>query len=297
MRVGISCYDHTATDFVALARAAEQAGFDSVWLGEHVVAPLTYGSHHPTQAGSETESGSADHHGKPIVGLDVELLDPVAALAAAGAVTTHLNVSTGIYLLPLRHPLLTARATATLHDLTDGRLRLGIGAGWLVEEFASLGVPHIGRTARLEEAVHILRLAWAGGPFEFYGEHYQIDKVQVSGHPTPVPIIMGGNSEPALKRAVRLGDGWFSSGIPEFADALRLRDDLDRFIAETGRTTPFEMTFRMPVASGESLAKYRSEGFTDVLVMDYDVWTGSTPEERVSRMGEVAADLGLERRD
>lgn len=293
MRIGISCYDRSPADLVELAVAAERAGFDSIWLGEHVVAPLVYGSHHPTQPDSGAEPGSSDHNGKPIVDPSVELLDPLVALAAVAARTSTIGLATGIYLLPLRHPLLTARATTTLSDLSGGRLRLGIGSGWLREEFAALDVPFAGRTARLEEAIEILRLAWRGGPFEFHGTHYDLDLVQITAHPAPVGIVLGGNSEPALRRAVALGDGWFTSGIPTFAQAQRLRDRIDELHRELGRTAALPTAWRIAAPEQGLVDEYAADGFEELLVMQYDVWAGETLDERVECLDKAAANLGL----
>src|ERR1700722_20070519 len=102
MRIGISCYDLPAPELIELASAAERLGFDSIWLGEHVVAPLRYASHHPTQPGSEADHGSSDYNGKPIVDPTVDLVDPLIAIAAAAARTSSIGFATGIYLLTLR---------------------------------------------------------------------------------------------------------------------------------------------------------------------------------------------------
>lgn len=293
MRIGISTYDKTVDELVALSQAGEAAGFGSIWLGEHVMAPLSYGSTHPTQPGSESGAGSADHHGKPIVDLSVELVDPLIALAGVAAKTTTFGIATGIYLLPLRHPLLIARAGVTLHDLSGGRFRLGIGSGWLREEFTALGVDFSGRTGRLEEALVILRTAWAGGPFTHHGEHYEFDELQIATHPVEVPLILGGNTEPALRRAVRLGDGWFTSGIPELDVALRLRDQLASLQTQLGRTRPLQTTWRVTAPDPALIDKYSAEGFEEVLVMDHDVWTGEAIEERSANLRRIGSDLGL----
>ncbi len=293
MRIGISCYDLRAAELAALAATAERVGFDSVWLGEHVLAPMHYDSSHPTQPGSATSHASSNHNGKPIVDPSVELLDPLVALAGAAARTSTLRLATGVYLAPLRHPLMTARAAATLADLSDGRFRLGIGTGWLREEFAALGVPFAGRTARAEEGIAVLRLAWRGGAFEFHGEHFDFPAVQIAPAPVDVPIVLGGNSDPALRRAVRLADGWFSSGIPSFADALRLRDRLDELHAELGRSRPLSTTWRIPAPDPAVVDSYAREGFDELLVMQYDVWTGDSLEERTASLEKAAADLGL----
>jgi probable F420-dependent oxidoreductase len=293
MRIGISCYDLPANDLVELATAAEGAGFDSIWLGEHVVAPLHYGSHHPTQPGRETESGTSNHNGKPIVDPSVDLVDPLVALAAAAARTSTIGLATGIYLLALRHPLLTARAVATLSNISGSRFRLGIGSGWLREEFAALDEPFAGRTARLEEAIAVLRLAWQGGPFDFHGSHYDFDLVQVSTRQVPVPVVLGGNSEPALRRAVARGDGWFSSGIPTLDQARRLRDRIAELHRELGRTDALATTWRIAAPEPELVDAYARDGFAELLVMQYDVWAGATLDERQECLDKAAATLGL----
>jgi probable F420-dependent oxidoreductase len=293
MRIGISCYDRPVGDLVELAAAAERAGFDSIWLGEHVVAPLHYSSHHPTQPGSGTHGGTSNHDGKPIVDPSVELVDPLIALAACAARTSTIGLATGIYLLPLRHPLITARAAATVSNLSDGRLRLGVGSGWLREEFAALDAPFAGRTARMEEAIAVLRGVWQGGPFDFHGSHYDFDLVQVSTHHVPVLVVLGGNSEPALRRAVALGDGWFSSGIPTFEQAQRLRDRIVELHGELGRTDALATTWRIASLDPELVDRYTRDGFEELLVMQYDVWAGDTLDERLECLDKAAAALGL----
>jgi probable F420-dependent oxidoreductase len=293
MRIGISCYDRPPADLVELAVAAERAGFDSIWLGEHVLAPLHYASSHPTQPGVGSTHGTSNHNGKPIVDPSVELVDPLVALAAVAARTTTLALATGIYLLPLRHPLLTARASATLSDVSNGRLRLGIGSGWLREEFAALDVPFVGRTARMEEAIAVLRLAWQGGPVEYHGSHYAFDPVQISTHRVPVGLVLGGNSDPALRRAIALADGWFSSGIPTLDEARRLRDRIAELCAEVGRTKPLATTWRVASAEPTVVDAYAREGFEELLVMQYDVWRGETLDERLESLEKAAGVLGL----
>jgi probable F420-dependent oxidoreductase len=294
MNIGISTYDVPITEFLAMVSAGEQAGFDGVWLGEHVVAPIAYDSSHPTQAGSADVKGRAEHDGKPIVDLSVELLDPLLALTAAAVRTRSFRLATGIYLLGLRHPLLTARAGVTLHDLSDGRFRLGIGAGWLKEEFAALDAPFAGRIGRLEEAIEILRAAWAGGPFAYSGSYYSIAELQVATHAIDVPIVMGGNSEPALRRAARLGDGWFTSGVPSFEDAMRLRDQLDALCTKLGRARPLQTTWRIHAADPALVDKYRAEGFENLLVMQHSVWNGADLDSRLQGLRRAGAELGLQ---
>ena len=105
------------------------------------------------------------------------------ALGAVAGATTRLRLATGIYILPLRHPLITARSAATLQNASGGRLLLGIGAGWLVEEFAALDVPFDERYGRLVETIEIIRAAWAGGPFDYHGKYFSFDPIQLTSRP------------------------------------------------------------------------------------------------------------------
>src|ERR1700712_4513474 len=130
MKIGLTAYDIPAQEFVEIARAADEAGFDSLWVGEHIVLPIGFTTAHPTK-----QQPGVQHHTGPIVNPDTELVDPLVQLAAAASVTTRLRLATGIFVLPLRHPLTTARAVCTLQELAGGRFMFGLGFGWLEEEF------------------------------------------------------------------------------------------------------------------------------------------------------------------
>src|SRR3954469_19721494 len=168
MKVGLTTYNISAGELVDLAGAADELGFDSLWLGEHIVLPLEYETEHPT-----TQYADHRHHKGPIVDPSTTLVDPLVALSAAAAATRRIKLATGIYILPLRPPLVTARMTATLHDVSGGRFLLGVGSGWLEEEFDALGVPFAERGARFDEAIELLRLSWSGAPFRFDGTHFR----------------------------------------------------------------------------------------------------------------------------
>ena len=289
MSVGISVYDMAASDVRELAVAADEAGFDAVWLGEHVVLPVGYSSEHPTAG-----TGAHEHITGPIVDPETELLDPWVALGAVAGATMRLRLATGIYILPLRHPLITARSAATLQDASGGRLLLGIGAGWLVEEFAALDVPFDERYGRLVETIEICRAAWAGGPFDYHGKYFSFDPIQLTSRPVHVPLIMGGNTPPALKRAGLLGDGWFSSGTPSFDDARRLRDTLLELRARNGLDAPYRCYFRVESADPALVERYRAEGIDDVVIWADQLWPaeGDVEVKRATLM-EKAASLGL----
>lgn len=267
MKVGLSVYDLSATDLLDLASAADAAGFDALWLGEHVVLPVGYASEHPTNG-----VDSHAHIAGPIVSPETELVDPMVALAAVAGATSHIRLATGIYILALRHPLVTARAAATLHEVSAGRFLLGVGAGWLEEEFAALDVPFEERGSRVKESIDILRAAWRGGPFEHHGTHFDFGPVQGSRRPADVPLILGGNTPVALRRAAAQGDGWFSSGTPDLDQAAELVATIRRLRAELGQSAPYRCYVRVPAAEPELLERYAAAGIDDVVVWADQLW-------------------------
>jgi probable F420-dependent oxidoreductase len=288
MSVGLSVYDMTAVEVRELSVAADDAGFDAIWLGEHIVLPVAYASEHPS-----TRTDDHEHISGPIVKPETELVDPWAALGVVAGATARLRLATGIYILPLRHPLITARSAATLQVASGGRLLLGIGAGWLVEEFAALGVPFAERYGRLVETIEIIRAAWAGGPFEYRGKYFSFETVQLTTDPVHVPLIMGGNTPKALQRAALLGDGWFSSGTPDFDDARRLRDSLFDLRARRGLDAPYRCYVRVPSGDPALVERYRAEGLDDVVVWADQLWPadGDVDTKRAALAERAAALL------
>src|SRR4051812_25469448 len=173
----------------ALARTAEAAGFDSLWVSDHVVQPVEIGSRYPLAA-----------DGKATGATDAAWFDAVVALALIVGATERARVGTAVLVLPLRNPLIFAKQAASLDAASGGRLELGLGAGWLAEEFAALGVPFERRGSLLDEGIAVLRECWTG---RYRGE--------IVCEPTPahdVPVYVGGHAKPALRRAGALGDGW-----------------------------------------------------------------------------------------
>lgn len=259
MRPSIHVYNLPATDLIELAKAAEGFGFDGLWLGEHIVIPAEVQSAHP---GREVQTETAH---APILELSTSLLDPWVAMGAIAAATTRLNVGLGVYLVPLRHPLLTARAASSVQDVSGGRLTIGVGVGWLAEEFDALDVPFAGRGARTEEAIEVLRKAWRGGVFDHHGATFDIAPLQVTPHPTPVPLIIGGNSRIGMSRAARIGDGWIASGTPTLEQAVELRAELQRHLADHGVDRPFRCIVRAASIERAAVDQYREQGFDEVV--------------------------------
>jgi probable F420-dependent oxidoreductase len=285
--VGLSVYDIAGAELVALGMAAEAAGFATLWLGEHIVLPVGYTAEHPT-----TGSATNRSHLKRIVDPATKLLDPLVALSAVAAVTERIQLATGIYLVGLRHPLAVARMTATLQDVAGGRFMLGVGSGWLEEEFAALGVPFEERRARYEEAVAVLRAAWAGGEISFAGEHVAFEHVMVTAEPVRVPLILGGNTEPALRRAATLADGWFSSGNPTFDEAVWLRARLGALCESCGRDEPLPVYVRLAGHDRAELDRYAEHGFEHVTVWANQLWPDEgSLDEKQERFAAAAAEL------
>jgi probable F420-dependent oxidoreductase len=178
-----------------LARAIEDAGYDEIDLFEHV----TVG--HPIPGRSETREAAP------------ELLEPLVTLGAISAVTHRIRLGTGILVLPQRQPALVAKQVATLDVLAKGRVRLGVGVGWQRSEYESLGVPFAERGRRIDEAITLMRRYWTEPSVTFHGQFYRAEAMGMD--PKPVqpggpPIWLGGDSEAALHRVGRLGDGWMA---------------------------------------------------------------------------------------
>jgi probable F420-dependent oxidoreductase len=196
-------------DAVEICRTAEAAGFESLWGGEHVVLPTHIESKYPYTA-----------DGKIPAEPDTPIPDPLIWLAFAAAAAPSVRLGTCILIVPQRNPVVLAKELATLDRLSGGRVELGIGVGWLKEEFDALGVPWERRGARNDEYVAAMRALWQGPHASFHGEFVDFDSVTCSPRPVngSIPILVGGDTDAAIRRAVRLADGYF----PGEGDVQRL---------------------------------------------------------------------------
>jgi alkanesulfonate monooxygenase SsuD/methylene tetrahydromethanopterin reductase-like flavin-dependent oxidoreductase (luciferase family) len=171
---------------------------------------------------------------------------------------------------------------------------LGVGNGWLEEEFAILDVPFRLRHRRVKEAIEIIRTAWAGGPFEYHGEFYSFGQCQLTRDPIYVPLILGGNTRRALERAALLGDGWISSRTPSFEDAVDLRQTLLAVRDENGLDAPFRCYCRIARADADSLARYEEAGFEDVIVRADELWPSrGEKQEKLKHFRTAVRELGI----
>lgn len=193
-----------------ICRAAEAAGFESVWAGEHVILPTTIESRYPYTK-----------DGKIPAEPETPIPDPLIWLAFAAAAAPTLRLGTCILILPQRNPVVLAKELATLDRISGGRVELGIGIGWMREEFDAIGVPWERRGVRNDEYVAAMRALWAGPHAEFHGEFVNFPPVTCSPRPVQasIPVLVGGDSEAAISRAVRIADGYF----PGEGDTERLR--------------------------------------------------------------------------
>ncbi|MGH7043030.1 MAG: LLM class F420-dependent oxidoreductase [Acetobacteraceae bacterium] len=192
---------------VALLQAAEEAGFDSAWTVEHVVIPRAYRSAYPYSPDGRLPGR------EPAFSIP----DPLIWMAYVAAATTRIRLATGILILPEHNPVLCAKQVATLDHLSGGRVILGIGVGWLAEEFAALGVPFAERGKRTEEYIAAMRALWEQDEPSYEGRFVRFQAAYMRPKPVAgtVPIVIGGHSEAAARRAGRLAQGFFPArGAP-----------------------------------------------------------------------------------
>jgi probable F420-dependent oxidoreductase len=211
-----------ASHFCAMARAAEESGWDMVAISDHVAHPARIASPYPYTADGSIRWDE-----------NTAWPDPWVSIGAMAAVTRRLRFVTNVYVLALRNPFLAAKAVATAAALSGDRVALGVGVGWMREEFELAGQEFASRGRRTDEMIVVLRKLWSGEYVEHAGRHYRFDRVRMLPAPgAPVPIYGGGLSEPALRRAARL-DGWVSD-IHTRAELAEIAASLRRFRAEAG---------------------------------------------------------------
>jgi probable F420-dependent oxidoreductase len=201
---------------IDMAKSAEGVGVDSLWTVEHVVVPVGYESPYPYSPTGKMPGNRED--------FDVP--DPLIWMSFVAAHTTTIKLGTGILILPQRNALVVAKEVATLDAMSGGRVLLGVGVGWLREEFEALGASFSDRGKRLDEQIEVLRAVWTGSPAEFHGTYTQFGPLY--SRPAPargtVPLVIGGHSEAAARRAGRLGDGFFpgAGSIEELTHLLAI---------------------------------------------------------------------------
>ena len=251
MRIGVCSANSgpstTRASLERLAELAETTGIESIWVSEH-----------PVVADPRTPSSPMDP--------EDPILDPVSTLAFLAGITLSVRLGTGVIVLPLRNPLILAKALATVDVLSNGRLIVGIGVGYVEQEFAAIGVPFADRAARLEEHLAAMRAIWTEPRPSLAGRFVAFDHVQA--HPRPVqqphpPIVMGGYAPAVLRRTVREADGWYGWGLA-LEDVARYLTALRGIEADAGRGAglgPLEITVTPPAdVDVETARRYEELG-------------------------------------
>jgi probable F420-dependent oxidoreductase len=254
------CYAESMTDpsfYAPLARAAEDAGFASMIVPDSICYPEHSESRYPFNPDGSREFLE-----------DKPFLEPFSLIPALGAVTERLRFITFVLKLPVRHPVLAAKQATSTAVLTGNRLVLGVGTSPWREDYEILGVDWDTRGRRLDEQIAILRGLTAGGYFEHHGKIFDLPPVKIAPVPTaPIPILIGGHSDAALRRAARLGDGWLhGGGDPAELPALLARlAEYRRTAGTAGR--PFEVhVISADAYTPDGIARLADQGVTDVIV-------------------------------
>jgi probable F420-dependent oxidoreductase len=211
----------------AVASAADSTGFATLWAGEHVVMVDRSESRYPYS-----------DDGVIAVPAQADWLDPMIALGFAAAASSRIGVATGVLLLPEHNPVVVAKQAASLDRLSGGRLTLGVGIGWSTEEFAALGVPFEHRAARTAEYVAAMRVLWRDDVASFDGKFVGFDAIRVNPKPVRdrrIPVVAGGNSDPALRRVAAWADGWYGFNLEGVAAVRERVAKLEQLCAESGR--------------------------------------------------------------
>lgn len=260
-----------------MARELEEAGFDSIWVSDHIVFPVETTSRYPFA-----------EDGRPTWPFDAPYLEPMVVLAAVTATTRRATIGTSVTIAPMRNPVLLAKQAASIDVMSGGRLVLGVGTGWLREEFEALGADFEHRGAVLDEWIEIARACWTGRAGPYQGKHYTIP-VAIHSQPTPagpLPVLIGGMSRHALRRAGAVANGWLGQyaldtmserDVGASVDVMRHHAseagrpdaDLRVVIRITGATTK-------PEAVAARLGNLAEAGVTDVVV-DVDWNDGGGP--------------------
>jgi len=258
MRVSIATAYLPPEELGPIARLADELGYHALALSDHVINLESLDTKYPY-----TESGARRWESF------TPWVDPMVAIASLAAQTERLQFFTNVFILPMRNPLLVAKAVSTASVLSGGRVALGVGMGWCEEEFDLTGGTFRKRGARADEMIGILRALWAGGWVEHDGEHFAFPRLEMTPAPsTRIPIYVGGISEAALRRAAR-NDGWVSD-LMTIDEAAEARIKLDAYREEQGATGDFSVFVSLSDAwTSDHFRRAEDLGVTDLLTMPW----------------------------
>lgn len=261
MKFGVALGRLNPAFFVDATLEAERLGYESVWLPEHLVFP--------------TRMSRSPHPGEehPPVPPTTPVFDAFAYLSFLAGRTERLRLGTHVYNLALRHPFVAARAVQTLDIVSGGRAEIGVGASWLEEEWIASGLDFRTRGRRLDEALAVCKRLWTEAEVAHHGEFFRFDAVAFE--PKPIqqpwpPLLIGGESDAALRRAARAGDGWIGMAHT-FDSAPRAVARLRTLLDEHGRTLEgFEVCVGGPVQSRDDVARWEEAGVTRLIVSPWE---------------------------
>lgn len=259
---------------VRIARLAEDAGFDSLWAGEHVVLP------DPRVPPSPMDP-------------DDPILDPVVALTFLAAQTKRVLLGTGIVILPQRNPLVLAKEIASLHTLSGGRFVFGIGVGYLEPEFRALGIPFEQKGPRTDEYLAAMRAIWTQERPAYHGQYVDYAGVQAYPKPRHIPVVVGGHSPGAYRRAVEQAEGWYGFALNPDRTATciaGIRDALARYErpAHLGELE-ISVTPRSSI-NAETVARYADLGVHRLILQPHFSLDAEQLETYVAQIGETLID-------
>ena len=270
--------------YLPLAIVAEQAGWTSFTVPDSICYPEVSDSKYPY-----TPDGNREFlDGKPFI-------EPFSLIPAMGAVTERLRFTTFVVKLPIRLPVLVAKSAASVAVITGNRFGFGVGLSPWPEDFAACGQDWKSRGKRMDEMIEIIRGLLSGDYFEFHGEHYDIDSIKICPVPTePLPILVGGHSEPMLRRAARIGDGWMHAGSDQ--------ETLERLIARIGELRreygrdrePFEIhVISLEGYTIDGVRRLEDLGVTDVIVSFRNPYEPDTQtlEQKINALRQFADDV------
>jgi probable F420-dependent oxidoreductase len=272
-----------------LAERAAACGADSVWVSDHLVAPVNVTSVYPYDRRSRPTAGD--------MGVIEHFYEPLVTLAYLAGRVPRLRLGVSAYVMPYRNPVVTAKQVASLDALSGGRVLLAVGVGWLREEFAALGVPYDDRGRRTEEYLAVCKALWAGGEAHFEGRTYRLPPVRTG--PLPVqrphpPLWIAGNSPRAVGRAARIGDGWHAIDLAPDALASAV-SRLHELATRAGRDpTGLTVSLRTDVRPGSDGPRPLC-GDTDKIRRDLDAYARAGVEHVVASLPRVAGIDDAER--
>ncbi|MGI5168169.1 TIGR03619 family F420-dependent LLM class oxidoreductase [Spirillospora sp. CA-253888] len=256
------------SEFVGLAQAADRLGYDTIAVSDHIFY-TDYDASYPY-----TDTGAPPY--KP----DTHWPDVWVTIGAMAAVTERVRFATNVYIAPARDLFTVAKAVSTAAVLSGDRTVLGLGVGWCKDEFLQTGQDFHTRGRRLDEMIPALRELWRGGMVEHHGEHYDFGPLSIAPVPAePVPVYIGGDSDAALRRAARVGDGWIGNRIYSEEQLGDLLERLSGFLAEHGRTLD-DLKVIAPIGAMPSADLYRRWADRGVAGTMAAPWWLATPEEK-----------------